>query len=888
MHMNAVSSIVRNFLAISRKQFFTLLFLSCCGFCLASCDETFMQAQSKANEKGLSAEMQARIKSLKKEVLQTPTTTATLKERAQIVWAWANSLSLRGVTLPPMLPSDIAGMMTGNKTDEDGAEGGGPVSQALDAYIYELSLKENEPKALGSLSVHTDGPLRAGEYATLTQTYTVGEKPIHPGGLIVVAQHMFTLPSSRFQTDDPLADNYVSLTTSNPQVTLKKTSVTIAGTYGAFRSSKGQPAYEITGTALKPGEQIRIVYGDKSQGSRGHRLPKFSIDRYPLPIFVSFEAQKPAVFLPLVPVTVVGNKVASVSGFAPSIVGVGEKISLSVRSEDDNLNRATGPIPAYNLFLNGAPYKTIPASENAITLLENISFDKPGLYRLTLRSEDNAIEGDINPILVEENPQTRIYWGDTHTHSGMAEGQGSSAALFRYGYEDARLDFLVHSEHDVHLDDHEWEELRANTEKFYRPGEFITYLGYEWSVSVSDGGHHNVIFRTPEYRERVPLQTHPVLSRLYEGIRAKNDIRDVLIIPHAHNAGDWRQNDPGLESLIEISSLHGNFEWFGRFYLANGHQVGFVGASDDHFTHPGYSIPTDPSFGHLNGIGAVMAKEKTRDALFDAMKRGSTYATTSKRIILQARLNGGAMGTRVVFSPRRHIEGRVIGTTAIDEVAIVKNGKVVKSWDYVTDTSGQSRHFEIDFESQSVPIYESRDNPRHGRPWRGILRVSGARLISAEMPTAFNPSSEFVRAIEGEPNARRFATASRGNIKSISLELADITPQAKITLEIEEARELATTPLLYQTPQLLKAERAIFLVTDTAKGKTSFKIPRDDFYTDEIRLRRIKTAPASDQRFVFEENDVLRHGDYYYVRVRQQDGAQAYSSPFWVGGTSPK
>ena len=61
-----------------------------------------------------------------------------------------------------------------------------------------------------------------------------------------------------------------------------------------------------------------------------------------------------------------------------------------------------------------------------------------------------------------------------------------------------------------------------------------------------------------------------MLPQLYEGLRAENDLDDVLIIPHAHNAGDWTRNDPKLEKLVEVSSLHGTFEWFGNLYLKSG------------------------------------------------------------------------------------------------------------------------------------------------------------------------------------------------------------------------------------------------------------------------------------------------------------------------------
>jgi hypothetical protein len=38
-----------------------------------------------------------------------------------------------------------------------------------------------------------------------------------------------------------------------------------------------------------------------------------------------------------------------------------------------------------------------------------------------------------------------------------------------------------------------------------------------------------------------------------------------------------------------------------------------------------------------------------------------------------------------------------------------------------------------------------------------------------------------------------------------------------------------------------------------------------------------------DREFEYTDLDGVSPGDYYYVRVTQLDGSQAFSSPFWVG-----
>ena len=78
----------------------------------------------------------------------------------------------------------------------------------------------------------------------------------------------------------------------------------------------------------------------------------------------------------------------------------------------------------------------------------------------------------------------------------------------------------------------------------------------ERGVAAGPGGHHNVLFRTPENRRRAERQRAPTLDDLYPLLAAEHDPRDVAVIPHAHAPGSWWQSDPRWESLVEIVSNH--------------------------------------------------------------------------------------------------------------------------------------------------------------------------------------------------------------------------------------------------------------------------------------------------------------------------------------------
>ncbi len=171
-------------------------------------------------------------------------------------------------------------------------------------------------------------------------------------------------------------------------------------------------------------------------GGCGWQLQTFQSEQVLMPIYLDLDG-KGRFLSPAWPsFEVEGNEATAVKGFAPSVAEPGEEFELAVRGEDSYYNRATGDIPAYDVTLNGRPFRTIAAREPAVNVLEGIKLDSEGVYRFGFRSPDGKVTGTSNPIWVQRNPAARIYWGETHTRTGMAQGQGSieskSAALRRY------------------------------------------------------------------------------------------------------------------------------------------------------------------------------------------------------------------------------------------------------------------------------------------------------------------------------------------------------------------------------------------------------------------------------------------------------------------------
>jgi hypothetical protein len=139
--------------------------------------------------------------------------------------------------------------------------------------------------------------------------------------------------------------------------------------------------------------------------------------------------------------------------------------------------------------------------------------------------------------------------------------------------------------------------------------------------------------------------------------------------------------------------------------LALGHRVGLVGGSDYHGPYPGHSLlhakPHLPSlaewrrdgvgWGHIwrvwneraypGGLTAFRATDRTRAAVFDALRSRAVYATTQPdRILADLAVNGVRVGeadsevTVATAETPREVAYEAHGTAPLETVTVVKNG----------------------------------------------------------------------------------------------------------------------------------------------------------------------------------------------------------------------
>jgi hypothetical protein len=798
----------------------------------------------------LDGELRTRVERLKVESRQSSVDPDVLRRRLEVLWDWSEAFARDGGVIPPDYPRHwgVAYHATRGSQEPHAQRSVGElvepgrgvtmelVGEFVRHRVREFALKESRPVALGTLTLSDRGPFVAGDHVTMVQTYTVGEQAMPPGSRFLLAHRR----AAMFQADEPAAPGYTTARASRTDIVLARENPS-----PRWQSAQIYPvaAFRVEGGGLEPGDVVTFTYGDRAQGSPGLRVPTASGDELTLPVFVDLFADGDLLTPAWPSWSVVGRRECRfVNAIVPSAVRPGEPFTLAVRSEDAFKNPVSGGAPAYEVRLGERLVARLEADGPAVSLVENLTIEEPGAHRFEIRAPEIGVAGRSNPVVVDADLADRILWGDTHGHTGLAEGTGSPEAYYRFGRDVARVDFLTLSEHDVWVDAREWQVIADTTEAFLDPGRFTTIFGYEWTASSLNGGHHNVYFRGTRGSEPAPQQWTMNLQQLYGALRQNHRTEDVLIIPHAHMPGDWRENDAAMERAVEITSGHGSWEWFGNRYLRNGFRVGFVGSSDNHAGHPGYSVGSNTQLG---GLAAVFAPENTRAAVFDALRARRCYATTGERIVLHAELGGVPMGQQVPFSNDRRLRCRVYGTQPIDVIDVIKNGEVAYSQRYLAPVAGETSRVQILFESSTEIHGEYRGPAWREREWKGAIEVSGARLGEVELPWYHDPRADRLsRSTEG-PNRVDFALNTSGRGKGLVLHLDGAHDTTRIVVHLEAAS--APPRLAALETETFPALELAFTVADLARRGRASEELRSGAHTDRIEAQLVPTDGALDR-----------------------------------------
>lgn len=736
----------------------------------------------------------------------------------------------------------------------------GPQGKGLNRDLY----------GYGSLS--NQGDIRAGEWGAWELVYHVGRLGVDDGGRIFL---LFNAVADwgPFQFDKPQAANYVSVRTDGNARVLAHRNSRHAGP----RPYWGGIIITVREGNLVRGDKVFISLGDRSGGSPGIRAPtitshlahefRFMVD--PL------NAVNPVRVKDSPRTRILGGETVRLEALWPSEVTSGGKTWLLVKAKDQWGNPAKSYTGTVRITAQG--FRNLPEtyrfSENdeGYHRFENVIAPETGIHIIKLSDNENGkLSAQTNVMTVKNDAGLRPYCGDLHGQHIRGSSNLHQYASYARGF--AGIDFMSWAVNDFHLTGAAWHGIQETSREFNQSGRFVVFPGYEWSGTTGRGGDHNVIYLA----DNQPLYRSAYVEHDLRGYDHRTDrytvdalIRsltpdNVFLMPHI---GGRRANldffDPEMMPFIEIYSDHGQFEWFLEEALARGLKAGFTASSDDVYGKPGDSIPGDRLFAVHGGITCVYAEGLDRQDLWHAFKARRVYGTTGERMQLRFKTGNHWLGEDIQKTEPPVFTVETAGTAGIERVEVFRGAVVA----YTHRPKAAKNRDRIKLIWRGAA---SRERARQ-TTWRGTIKVKGG-IIKESFRYRLDYPTELL--VQESKNEIRFDTFTAGDEDGVILDL-DVPGNGTLLFE-SEVNSRSQFDDAGEGTNTINLEIPLNEISDRDLVYPAGGVDR------EIVVRKTGSDYPRKVMFTWAEEILREQTTAYWVRVLQEDGATAWSSPIFV------
>jgi len=759
------------------------------------------------------------------------------------------------------------------------------VPQSQNQFLGNLS--GNIPLELsGTATIEPSGAFEAGTYTTFTLVYTAGFYGIDDSGSIKVVSR-FASDQTKPQFNDPKAPGYTTVTASNnAKLELRY------DPKGNVRPWDGTLYIKIVNGFMKEGDTITIVYGEKSGGSPGIRLQTFCEDTFEFRVLVDAIATYTYVTLPGQPtINIVPGPPEIWRAVAPTTHPAGQPFRLSLKAEDKWGNPSNQVSASLKLRstpeLSGLPETVEFSSGEFVQVIEGLKAEKPGTYRIEILNDAGDVLATANPIRIVEPEDAQLlhFWGDVHGQSEETIGTGSARQYMDFARNKAFVDVTGHQGNDFQITKEFWAELNGIIGEYNEPGRFVTLPGYEWSGNTFLGGDRNVFYMTedrPIYRSSHALINDNsdadtdcgTAGELFDKLIANGENAVCL----AHCGGRYADvkvaHDGRVETAVEVHSSWGTFEWILHDALEMGYRMGVVCNSDGHKGRPGASYPGSSKFGAIGGLTCFLISELTREAIFDCYRKRRHYGTTGNRMILDVTANFDAQGQLYHNDPALGpAEGRDAVQAMMGDIVNLPSGNAtlkmhaigsapierVDIFNGLEHVSTHRPYAESDLGNRIRVVWEGAEYRGRFRQviWDGSAEFSGNKIMKTKPINFFNADKTLDQTSDNMLVWKALTTGNYGGFD------AWLEEGMSGSIDIQ-------TPVVSEKVDI---------------GNIGFE---DTVYDAEKLGRKLRLFRLPDENPHFEmtvEQDIpLRdEGDNpVYVRVTQEDGNQAWSSPIYI------
>ncbi len=685
---------------------------------------------------------------------------------------------------------------------------------------------------LGKAYIDLDKAVEAGSFQTIVYTFEAGHPIDDTGCIKIVFRYAGDFGTPQF--DNPAEANFCSVSTG------ADCRLEIRWDPKGHTRPWGKALYlKVMGGFIDKGNKVKVVFGDKSQGSPGWRVQTFCEETFEFRSLVDPFATYQFKELPESPtLKIIPGKAAKAVCIAPSQVEKGTAFTAYLRLEDRWGNAVAKAIPCQNPVMRECGDHTVECI----------------VERAVLKAVSNPIK------VTDKIPELSHWWADFHGQSEETVGTNSINDYFNYAHFYSILDIAAHQGNDFQVTDELWGKINQMTKKYYQPGKFVTFPGYEWSGNTPLGGDRNVYYKKenhPVHRSSHDLlpegfskyESAPTADILFE----KLDPSESFAFAHVGGRyADVSMHTDEVEVAMEIHSAWGTFEWLVEDALNLGHRIGICANSDGHKGRPGASYPGASRFGSYGGLTCVLAEKLDRNSIFAAMKSRHFYATTGNRLLMDVEViapdGRNAMMGDIIDSQTAILNVKINGTAPIDYVEIHNGAKIIKTL---------RPYSEQDLAGKIKIIWsgaEVKGRDRMSR-WDGCLKVNAGKIKSFDPVNFWNPDSLPVQTSSNELSWKSITT---GGVSGLILELESDRGDLQIKTSQLDCNTLLASiglnPIIYEAGGLRKKLEI-------------YRLPHND--VSEFTFR-----------FMLEK---LKNGDNpIFIKVVQRDGHIAWSSPVYL------
>lgn len=266
-------------------------------------------------------------------------------------------------------------------------------------------------------------------------------------------------------------------------------------------------------------------------------------------------------------------------------------------------------------------------------------------------------------LLVDE--EYNVYYGALHNHTRISDGVGTPYAAYKYARDIAKMDFFGLSDHGGSISSSEWVTIKKAANSYNVTGKFITFWGFEYT----SGSGHITVINSDNY-----LSTTPGFNSLVSWLSNKNALA-FFNHPGSTGFNNFEFNRTDKIVGIELFNKTSGFAFINQYNKAikKDWYIGAWGGTDNHTGNWG---------GNTNYRCAVLAKQLSRESIFEAIKERRFFSTADRNFKLFFKCNGSHMGSKIPAGILNfNIKASDGSGEKISKITLFKNGYAIQQWD---------------------------------------------------------------------------------------------------------------------------------------------------------------------------------------------------------------